>query len=515
MDKRRGLSINRKRKLLLSVKSNDDSTDEAEPRPTPEKRIAPAPSLQQKQSESTSQIPVMVPIHQQKPKTPERPPDQRNVIQYSPPFLYSQAPESEVYWDDNTPQMRKHREKMKMLLEQSSEEGRSPVIRSKKKRSPMKKASPPKPKQVPTLPGHNIEKAMEALHGLMALTKEIEEREKRNQEDEEKKKKSVIEETQQEPEEQSSQQAGESCDEFSDDDALLLSCCNLDTDRLQGDEGRGQPSPKVTQVSRILSEHKSENNPPDGFESDHSFDEFLSQLDETEIYHKKDSAVDKENAGATSSTLALTTIAATHPTLTTTAVSSSIVSMDGITKISQSSRPVKKFRSADDGLSSQNRRAMYGVEAENRTDSSSLTVARRRNHSEQQISQYASSQDAAAGATRPKCTQEEIQRKKKEALLKKQQSRRTILEQGGSQSSCQTLETQPPLAALRIDGAGNSTSAARTTVAAAAGNSSSSTAPPPPARTKCTQEQIERKRHEAMMKKQLSQMRHTRDSQYY
>ena len=339
------------------------------------------------------------------------------------------------------------------------------------------------------------------------MAKEYEEREKRKQEEEEKKKKSVIEQTQQEPDDPSSQQAGESCDEFSDDDALLMSCCNLDTDRLQGDEeqeGHGQPpSPKVTpQVSRILSEHKSENT-PDGFESDHSFDEFLSQLDETEIYHKKDSvAVDKENAGA-ASTLTTTT---THPTLTTTVSrSSSSSSIEGITKISHSSRPVKKFRSADDGLSSQNRRAMYGVEADRHTGSSPPAAARRRNHSEQQISQYASSQDAV---TRPKCTQEEIQRKKKEALLKKQQSRRTILEQGSQSSSQTTLEVQP----LEAPRTGSITSTARTTASA---GSSSSAAAPPLAKTKCTQEQIERKRHEAMMKKQLSQMRHTRDSQYY
>ena len=77
--------------FLFSVKSNDNSDDADPPRLTSEDRTAPVPLAEQHEPEATSHIPATVPIHQQIPKTPERPPDTRNVIQYSPSFLCSQV----------------------------------------------------------------------------------------------------------------------------------------------------------------------------------------------------------------------------------------------------------------------------------------------------------------------------------------------------------------------------------------------------------------------------------------
>lgn len=389
------------------------------------------------------------------PRTPERQnPDKmevENEIDESPVFLYSQAPRPEVYWDDNTPQMRKHRAKMLSLLNQTSEEESSPVrtmISSPiLQHSPSADGEDQKDGAIKPLIGHDLVATQIALEGIMEFNRKIEmQKEIRAKQTEtvinnkniphhvrarisdnfDRTPKSGISGVLS----KKNSPKSDSGDAFSDDDSLLLQCTQEVEDKLFA-------TAKTSPVF-IKADNNCNSDMIDGFESDESFELFMSQMDESEAVSKKESNKENSDLKTSSSKKVMHNINTAqlqdqresrqpsnsslknpHPSFragyeqppsrsdqpqvpSTTATHQS----DSPT----SSRPIKKFRSSDDGLRGRNVVAS-GVENAGGGGGTPL----RRIQSDNNVT--ASSN---AVEVRSSCTQQMIEKKKLEAKMKRQ-----------------------------------------------------------------------------------------------
>ena len=219
---------------------------------------------------------------------------------------------------------------------------------------------------------------------------------------------------------------------FSDDDSLLLQCTQEVEDRLFA-------TAKTSPVN-IQADNNCNSSVVDGFESDESFEMFMSQIDESEVVSKKESnkennvvktfnekAVNRKNVPVELQDdrvlrqPAHSSIIYPQPSFKAefhnqasgrsdpSQVTSKLKSAT-LTDSPTSSRPIKKFRSSDDGLKGRNMVAASGKDGGGGTP-----LRLRRIQSDNNVT--ASSN---AVELRPSCTQQEIERKKMEAKMKRQ-----------------------------------------------------------------------------------------------
>lgn len=217
---------------------------------------------------------------------------------------------------------------------------------------------------------------------------------------------------------------------FSDDDSLLLQCTQEVEDRLFA-------TAKTSPVN-IQADNNCNSSVVDGFESDESFEMFMSQIDESEVVSKTESnkennvvktfnkkAVNRKNVPVELKDERelrqppYSSIEYPQPSFKAefhnqasgrsdqSQVTSKPISAT-LTDSPASSRPIKKFRSSDDGLKVRNMVAASGKDGGGGTPL-------RRIQSDNNVT--ASSN---AVEVRPSCTQQEIERKKMEAKMKRQ-----------------------------------------------------------------------------------------------
>jgi len=394
--------------------------------------------------------------HPQPPRTPERVTpekmDIQDVNESSPAFLYSQAPNQEVYWDDNTPQMRKHRAKMQSLLNQTSEEEGSP-IRNIILKPPDLEEEVKKPVKNP-LAGHDLVATQIALDGIKEFTNRLlSMKEKREQESKtvinknnrniknhlrsrisdsfDRSPKSTTSNRRSSPRTSTSSDLGDNfTDAFSDDDSLLLQC----TQEVEQNIMAGGTSNDRVSAKSAIKDNKNTivNDDLEGFESDESFEMFLTQIDIPDNSNKENSiksgsfsSISKKPPPATAKNQLHTSIKEQKYPKSNNIFSNKINNQpkpvfkqdtellqtiqDPIESPS-SSRPIKKFRSSDDGIGSSLSRNSTSS-ADNPGGGTTLRRIRSDNHV---------TANSKVVDLKPLYTQEQIERKKLEAKMKRQ-----------------------------------------------------------------------------------------------
>jgi len=305
--------------------------------------------------------------------TPPQNTSRRTDLEDSPPtILSSQLVCQEVYWDDNTPQMRKYRARLRSALKESDDEP-SPIKLFTKRPSTPKLTIPAEAK-VLELPEHDIPKAQEALRGIQELNKQFEKRKLEREQS-----KAAFEESTSSTTHTNNidntvieQQINYTSDAFSDDDSLLLQCTQEAEQFFLENESHEH---RAVKKNPKLDEFE-------GFESDDSFELLISQMDEKELNSVSQQNDGKENEAKR-------------------AVSTTFPASDTV-----SSRTIKKLRSNDYDF----------FKKDECVDRSGATVPFRR---------IKSAVEGNCERSVKVCSQEEIERKKAEAKRKRQLSQRS------------------------------------------------------------------------------------------
>jgi len=309
--------------------------------------------------------------------TPPQNTSRRTGLEDSPPtILSSQLVCQEVYWDDNTPQMRKYRARLRSALKESDDEP-SPIKLFTKRPSTPKLTLPAEAK-VLELPEHDIPKAQEALRGIQELNKQFEKRKREREQS-----KAAFEESTSSTTHTNNidntvieQQINYTSDAFSDDDSLLLQCTQEAEQLFLEKESRD----KVVVKKNPRNDLKLDGF--EGFESDDSFELLISQMDEKELNSASQQNDGKENEAKRE-------------------VSTTLPASDTVC-----SRTIKKFRSNDYDF----------FKKDECVDRSGATVPFRI---------IKSAVEGNCERSVKVCSQEEIERKKAEAKRKRQLSQRS------------------------------------------------------------------------------------------